>query len=969
MNITILHLMVFLLLSQSCQKEKTRKKPQDRPFLPTLNDAPIKQTYPKNRQIDTTAPEPEEKDQPSGKETEEAVTFHLPTTMNHQDSLRVRFSRPLRLEQLAASLKLTQNGLLVPYDTMPIVSDRYMDLKPKRLLLEGIPLKVQIENDSENGPFSGSVYVRKTSRYSIRVLGHNPKEGPILIPRNQEDKVLVTFDDYRGEDLLKVELRRLGSGQKTLLCQQKDCQKIESLVPMDFEDGLNLFELIMVSKLTPKAPQTQLFSFAYGPVASQHEKAGMIENALNTFVDQKTGIDTFATLLQTFTSQRYKLKYMVDGKEKALYFDDVMNKLTEDITDEEAKKRRKAEGLNCMLDGDNVSLPKEHQFAYLTAIGPFCGIDVDFRYEMSSLIPHLRPVRIKGKADLYFEQFPSIHDPEGSNTKVKFTALADNLFDSSLEARSFKGKYRIVVKISSVEFIPKCRGIQCLSERSFDLLEGTYIYKGDFEMDEPDHQYSTARSTIGFTKKGEMTFSLNGFDDYDFLSTNNTYKTDVSDTLNFARYIVTDWSNSAKIGTPSFITKLEKTGIDHLTGPMTEEAVFQAMNHMKPLATNLMLSDLVGRVSPDIVNRILTEFRRGARLKLPPWSPSPLNELTLRVGAQMGTDVRSLKPKNGKKGGLKGKTLAYAVVDEATPAMTPPKGLQGIDSFIKSRTKGPPPSPVHRYREALPGLLFTIKKDVINQGLYHTWKSGYGAIRIDKPFASRFKDAAGDKRLSDIVDHILKPKIIMAMLDPDRISYYNKDFEPLKIDDHAKITLNIESYAPLDVAIEPIKEGFSLPRTRVSGQLKLTIAMQKPGESPIKIITAIIHGRTFAKVSFLKGQNQSNPDHGDLSFSLHLSKDPKDFSFAIEIPKSPNPFSLDTRKVRAALNGNSGLITDLFVPLINQVMERVPLPPLKSCGILIENISFLKVTHGDRAPFLLARVPIGNYDFRGECDL
>ena len=98
----------------------------------------------------------------------------------------------------------------------------------------------------------------------------------------------------------------------------------------------------------------------------------------------------------------------------------------------------------------------------------------------------------------------------------------------------------------------------------------------------------------------------------------------------------------------------------------------------------------------------------------------------------------------------------------------------------------------------------------------------------------------------------------------------------------------------------------------------------------------------------------------------------KDLFYTLEIMEGnflgqpSNPLGLNPTGIYDVLNPT---IQKLVLPVINFIVEEVPLPEMKSCGIQLYDMKVLPIDLSNVVPYILVNTKLTNYPFTGDCSL
>jgi len=79
---------------------------------------------------------------------------------------------------------------------------------------------------------------------------------------------------------------------------------------------------------------------------------------------------------------------------------------------------------------------------------------------------------------------------------------------------------------------------------------------------------------------------------------------------------------------------------------------------------------------------------------------------------------------------------------------------------------------------------------------------------------------------------------------------------------------------------------------------------------------------------------------------------------------SDNPLGLSPNGIYDILNPT---VQKLVVPLVNYILEEIPLPEMKNCGLQLYDLQVMPISN--TANFFVINSKIANYNFTRDCKL
>lgn len=330
------------------------------------------------------------------------------------------------------------------------------------------------------------------------------------------------------------------------------------------------------------------------------------------------------------------------------------------------------------------------------------------------------------------------------------------------------------------------------------------------------------------------------------------------------------------------------------------------------------------------------------------------------------------------------------------------------------------------------GAMIALHPDVVNQAIYKLWQKGVINLTLSKDFADQIakNQFPGDNlgyrastRLLEIFEIILKAKSLMKVLAPGRQNLYAKDGSGnlIKIDPDDDMEFRLNPIQPVSLKVLPLTtDGISSTlagdkgagdiigkkikveasmgdllisiygnkcanRNQVTGScitvsstylvVNLRVNLKSKGSfsfgsfsNPFNdpAFTQTVNGITqplpAVKVNVCDDVVSGSPDDCDQDSVTDLY-----YTLEIGDDITNNPLGLSPLGIYDVLNPT---VQKLIVPLVNYILEEIPLPAMKSCGLQLYDLQIAPITNTSLAnPFLILNSKITNYDFTGDCSL
>ncbi|MEM7181035.1 MAG: Ig-like domain-containing protein [Spirochaetota bacterium] len=417
-------------------------------------------------------------------------------------------------------------------------------------------------------------------------------------------------------------------------------------------------------------------------------------------------------------------------------------------------------------------------------------------------------------------------------------------------------------------------------------------------------------------------------------------------------------------------------------------------NEMVPIVkgqiTQSMLRDVVQRVAPNVLNAIVGNLKtEGVTIALPSYLPAPLGNYPLNAKIQLSTDA-VLRNDGTNKGIV---TSVHAGITAASAHATP-RSHANASGFVYTKDPSnalidPTQSQLFQMSASNPGFLLALHSDAVNQAAYHMWKNRVLDLELDEAFIDAINAFAGDDPLLKLSKSVLRASAIISILAPGQTTLEG-------IDSSGNILPPIdggdEVYFKLDPIMPPVAKMITNanhdPNDANSGpsieitftDLQLSVMGRRSDSSTYKIATVRVSLDAKAKAGFQPFANKpcsqglascdSNKNNLN-AISVTVFTEGLKYSLEALEGQEFNPYGLDPVGIQVILDP---LVTSLVVPLVNSILNEIPLPASIPFPALATNngtclinaktdhsIEFkgLKVPDADAAnPYLFANIPL-----------
>ncbi|HNH01584.1 MAG TPA: Ig-like domain-containing protein [Leptospiraceae bacterium] len=425
--------------------------------------------------------------------------------------------------------------------------------------------------------------------------------------------------------------------------------------------------------------------------------------------------------------------------------------------------------------------------------------------------------------------------------------------------------------------------------------------------------------------------------------------------VNDPNFTMAEWDSNLAVGGMTLVNS--DSWVSELLSFITNMIADGLVPQVRPKIVHAMLEDVVEKVAPNVLNAVLGSLQNpGINLNLPNYLPAPLANFPLNVAMKLQNDaqVRVIGANKGLVSSVDlGITYAGLV---PVGGYRVQGGQQGIVSFK------PPGALDSTYPfsqiSVNPGMLLSLHTDSVTQAAYHMWRARAIDLNMDETFIDTINQYAGTSDLFKLTKTLLKASPIISILAPGRstlIGVKNGPFTRLPpIGDQDPITFALEPIqAPVIKLVPPV--GIGIPQVRANlTDLQMAIVGKRTSSAeypcsagPITardtgtscfytISTVRVSIDAMASFGFKTFSNPtSNPSLNNIN-AIYVQIDPNtNFYYSIDVREgnTVNPYGLDPEAIRSVVDP---LVKSLVVPLVNNILKEIPLPPKLSFPALVD---------------------------------
>jgi len=827
---------------------------------------------------------------------------------------------------------------------------------------QGEPKLSRTSFDRDIAPLNKPFYVLPSFSTSFKVNGIDSYHdyGMFLSAAEHPDIVLdIAIVD--GQRLREVVLTKVGVDEPVKLCGEGtypcedsfhlDLSSWPSIAP---SAGLNSY--LVVLKDESGRFRQRLLDFSWGNFPSD---PGLELDAATVFVGGGKPLVELSKLLSAFTSGDYLLGFKEQGTLVAKSLNDLLRQQT-----------RESE-MTCN-NGEDIS------FRHLTMVGPFDdggdGIIVNgshgalahFEVKSRVYMDSFRVAEETGNIRFIAKTLPASGDG-GEDAVRRQQSLALDLYGKKLD-----GKLLVEIFVEKA-VLGDGLGIPV------GLTGKSFLLEVPISLNEVEPVAAHAYVTPRFYRQGQATPQV-----HLSINQNIDIKQAVNGDPDTAVYFDTaDWVEKLKVKSE----QIKLVGCDYgKDGLMIRQMIIEILKAqiklMKPQIMNLAIKDMVEKLSPHILNNLLSQANSGVTIGMPDFLPAPIKNLGIGVAARLG----SLEV-------LKG---AGIVADFKTSLMVGAKGGIPLASLQGPLSSYPNPANFPLYFPDYSGdvdlskvgaddIVANINPDLLNQALFQFWKQGALNMTLDrKTYEKMLYDPdtgeglidisgvtlAGGGDLEQLVSSLFEARAFVDMLNLDfhqQKSFY-PDGSPLVLGSDSGVAYKLETTQPPLLQLIPAtqRRQAEAPSLQLSiGGVRLHVQSEGEGGS---FVLGSLKMALSAAVELKIGKNTGPLKN--MKYAMKLTIDPASVSLGVEAFDYPglNVFGFDSDKVAAKI---SDLGKNTLVPLVQEVVKNIPIPDLEMCGVRIPlgqaGIFSVLASGGDSA--LQMKLPVEFSEFSGICGI
>ncbi|HMV76479.1 MAG TPA: Ig-like domain-containing protein [Leptospiraceae bacterium] len=391
-----------------------------------------------------------------------------------------------------------------------------------------------------------------------------------------------------------------------------------------------------------------------------------------------------------------------------------------------------------------------------------------------------------------------------------------------------------------------------------------------------------------------------------------------------------------------------------LLSPITEMIANGLVPQVKAAITQSMLADILQKVAPEVLNAIVgTLSNPGIDISLPSYLPAPLNSFGLNAKVQLSSDA--VMRVSGANKGIVASVHAALNAKNPLAAGSQRQHANGTlcsnGCFVYNKDPGTPLIDVNNHAPfnqsaTVPGFQLALHSDSITQAAYHMWKNRAIDLNVDSAFIASINSYAGSDPLLKLTDSLLKASAIMSIIAPGQntlsgIDGSNNLMPAICADDQVRFKIdplmppvvkmiNNAGYDPNTNAQANVNATFSdlqvtLQGKRTDNSAACMALRGAADNSYFTMATLKVSMNANANFRFVEFDNPTTGPNDYLnSLSLRIFTDTLKYSIDVVEGSTANPYALDPIGIKSVFDP---LVKSLVVPLVNSILNRVPLPP------------------------------------------
>jgi hypothetical protein len=424
----------------------------------------------------------------------------------------------------------------------------------------------------------------------------------------------------------------------------------------------------------------------------------------------------------------------------------------------------------------------------------------------------------------------------------------------------------------------------------------------------------------------------------------------VTDGIN-GNFFISQWVDNLQVEGMDMVNSTN--WVTNILSPITEIIADQLVPQVKAQITQVVLKSIVQTVAPNVLNAIVGTLKApGIDISLPPYLPAPLGNYPLNVKVQLSSDA-AVRVSGANRGIV---SSVHAAISAKNPHPTPRQHantmlcnpLNGCVVYTKNSTLPLVPvntSPAFEESATRPGFLLSMHSDAITQAAYHLWKNRAIDLNVDSAFIASVNSYAGNDPLLKLTDSILRVSAITSIIAPGRNTLEGLDgsnnllpamcggddvrfkIDPImppvaRMIDNTNFNPNSSTDPNIQVSFSDMQLTIQGRRTDASEECVSKRGNPDNAYYTMATIRVSMNGRAaFRFVDFDNPNTPANEFQNALSLRVFTSG----LAYAMEVLEGPanNPYGLDPHGIKSVF---SPLVTSLVVPLVNSILNKVPLP-------------------------------------------
>lgn len=408
-------------------------------------------------------------------------------------------------------------------------------------------------------------------------------------------------------------------------------------------------------------------------------------------------------------------------------------------------------------------------------------------------------------------------------------------------------------------------------------------------------------------------------------------------------FYVSEWYNNLVVNGISLVSSTN--WLTSLLSPITNAIATSLLPQVQPGITQSVLADVIEKIAPNILNSIVASLKNpGVDIAFPAYLPLPLSGYPINAKVQLSTDaaVRNDGTNKGIVASVHGAITSKNPLAPASQRQHSNGTLCSNGCMVYTKDPSvplidPSSSAPFSISAANPGFLLALHSDAFTQAAYHLWRNRAIDLTVDSAGITSINQNSGGDPLLQLTNSLLKASAILSIIAPGQNTLTGVDNSGSllpEICQDDQVSFKIEPIMPpvtkminnrdfdgtlntpnMNISVNDLQVTLQGKRTDSSAQC--TGLRGAPDSSYYTI--AALRMNLNSNLSFTFSETSSFLN----ALSIRLLTDGMKYSLETLEGTQYNPYGLDPQGIQTVFNP---LVQSLIVPLLNSILNRVPLP-------------------------------------------